>query len=157
MNGKLAVGLACAGVLAVWSYGAAQKNAGRREARAEQAAAVVETLTVRLATVDTVYRERVRTLTRTLTAYDTARVTDTVAVKQFDTTVVYVQRATADSAVNACRRLVFACDARVAASDSLVAALRGEVAAVRAARPNPWPSRGLWALTGAVVCAVACR
>jgi hypothetical protein len=108
---------------------------------------VADTLAVAQARVDTVYVDRVRTLTRTLTRWDTVRVTDTVVVNG----VVYVPRIVADSAIDACRQVVVSCDARVAIRDARLAV----VDSLRVLeRQRPWTAAGLTYGTGGLGIAV---
>lgn len=135
------------GLVALAAYFAGGASA-RRSAALAAAQARVDTVERIVARTDTVYRAQVRTLTRELVRYDSARVTDTLVVTRHDTAVVYVERAAADNAVRECRALILTCSARVAAGDTLANALRGEIKALNAERPGWLETWGYRALSG---------
>jgi hypothetical protein len=97
-----------------------------------------DSLTKLSARVDTVYRERVRTLTREVVRLDT--LTRTVEHWKHDTlrVVEYVERA--DSTVKACLAVVQSCDERHALDVGRIAALEAEGRALAAQRPT-WKDR----------------
>lgn len=81
---------------------------------------------------ETTYVATERTLTKTLTKYDTARVTQTIT----HDSIVYVPRDVADSAVRACRDVLNSCAALHAADSAEIHALHVEIAARDADRPS---------------------
>lgn len=84
--------------------------------------------------VDTVYVPRRAAAAAAKAQYDTT--TDTVVVTRDTGRVVYVEKAAADHAINACTLALHTCD-QVRAADSVeIAALRGAISARDAAVPS---------------------
>ena len=105
---------------------------GRRAERALTAAARVETLTVRVAKLDTIYRDSLKILVRWKEKWDTVVTRDTITVDS----IIYVPLGPAESTLNACFAVVRSCGVAGVAKDSLNNALRAELAAVKAAQPS---------------------
>jgi hypothetical protein len=120
---------------------------GLAEGRAEAVVARIDTLREVVRVTDTVYRNARRTVTETLTRWDTTVLHDTITVDS----VVYVPLAPAESVVVACRRLVASCDLAIAARDTLVRALELRIATMPAPRPawQVWAGRAGWFALGA--------
>ena len=92
-----------AGVVA---FGYHERQVGALKAEVASLDATVASLKHQEAKVDTVFRADTVALNRVLVRYDTARVHDTVTVDS----VVYVERAVADSAVKACTITLAHCE-----------------------------------------------
>lgn len=102
---------------------------GRRRAEGREAIAVAarqiaeDSLGKVLVRRDTLYvRDTVprwRTIRETQTLLDTLRLSDTVTLTVRESVIVFA----ADSAIQACREIVFSCEARVAVRDSLLSVL----------------------------------
>lgn len=122
---------------AVWLYGQSVADARERTVRSEYAARETARLRQQVARADTVYQHDTVTLRQWRTRYDSVRLTDTLTAYRYDTAVVYVPRADADSAVAPCTRAVQSCDIRVALRDSVIARQSAQLAAVRPVRETP--------------------
>lgn len=94
----VALVLALAVAAGVVAFGYHERQVGALKAEVVSLDATVASLKHQEAKVDTVFRTDTLALNRVLVRYDTARVHDTVTVDS----VVYVERAVADSAVRAC-------------------------------------------------------
>jgi hypothetical protein len=127
------------GVLALSAFGAwslherqvGALNAELRALRLEGKAAA-ETVKVR----DVRYVRLRDTLRQVITRWDSVRVRDTLTAFVHDTAVVYVPRATADTAIRVCQRVVVDCEARVSARDALLANRDATIAVLKAHQPS---------------------
>lgn len=101
----------------------------------------VETLTVASVKAETVYVKSASSATRTLTKYDTLRLTtaETLTVHlpgRVDSQVVFVPRSVADTVASVCRRLLTDCGRVHVADSALVVGLRAELLLKNPARPS---------------------
>ena len=87
---------------------------------------VVKHFTDTTKVLDVRYKHDSVTTVRTLTEYATTH--DTITLVRHDTAVVYVEKAVADSAVNACTSLLHSCDIRLALRDSIIAGQQRQLA-----------------------------
>jgi hypothetical protein len=152
-------GYAAAALLALLLFRSCDASARASERYAIERArsdSVIASLTAEASRRDTVFRRDTVRLTRWRTAYDTARVTDTVVVDS----VVYIPREIADSTIRACTLAVGSCAAARQADAAVIDGLRQRIAleskrgTCKVAGFIPCPTRTQSAIAGAVVGAV---
>ena len=108
--------------------GVSQRSASYARAEAKRLAVVVDSLLTVKAKRDTLYTRDTLRLRPKITKYDTTRVTDTLVRDS----IVYIPRAVADDAIQACLAVVRTCEERIADRDALAATRERQWAAERA-------------------------
>lgn len=133
----LTLALVAVALVGVLAYGSEQRKRGAAEAQVARLAHVADSLANVSRGIDTVYvRDTLRLTqwrTRYVTALDTLRLTDTVAVKEFI--------AIADSTVKACSVALLTCEQRVSVRDQRIEALEQQIRVM----PKPPSTFRVWA------------